>query len=137
MAEPDPKDNPSMKEKLNEKLDTLKKSDKVSNLFEFAQSNTRDTIAYILMIVGIVLFLFQPHYGGTIIGFLGGLYFSTEILAIVRSFNTHLDHTGLVKSLIAGGVLLGLLIAAPSIFIGCAIAVAAKFLLVPEPTKKP
>lgn len=134
--DPNKKDS-SMKDKLNETVENFKKNENVEKLYSYAQSNTRDTIAYILMIIGIVLFIFHPFYGGLLVGLIAGLYFSQEIMSFTKHANQLIEEQGMVRSLMAGGVLIALFIAAPAVFIGAAIAVAIKQLLLPESPKLP
>jgi hypothetical protein len=139
MANTSPSQEPkkeSVKEKLSSTLESFKKSEKLEGLYGYASSNTRDTLAYVLMIIGIVLMLFHPFYGGALIGLLGGFYFAPELVYIVQNISKIIDLHGMVRSLIAGGVFVGLFISAPAIFIGMAIAVALKQIIFPE-EKKP
>lgn len=122
---PDKKKDESVKDKLSEKFEKLKQE----GLFTYAKSNTRDTIAYILLIVGLILLFFAPFYGGILIGIVIGLYFANEILAVVTNINDFIDRQGVVRSLILGALALAFFIAAPAIFIGAAVTVLVKFLL--------
>lgn len=126
------KDTGSVKDKLSSTFESLKKNEKLDDLYGYARNNTRDTIAYVLMIVGIVLMLFHPFYGGALIGLLGGFYFAPELIYLVQNISKVIDFHGMVRSLIAGGVFVGLFISAPAIFIGMAIAVALKQIIFPE-----
>lgn len=130
MTNPNPENRD--KNKLNDTLDQLKKNEKIEGLYNYATNNTRDTIAYILMIVGIVLLFTNPFWGGLIVGLIFGYYFSAELLHIVRSANDLIEQNGMVRSLIFGGLLLALFVAEPAIFIGAAIAVALRQAFNPE-----
>lgn len=124
----------SFKEKFQDSFDQLKTNEKLSHLSSFATSNTRDSIAYVILIIGIILLFFHPFYGGILIGIIAGFYFSSELLALLQSINSLIDEQGIVRSLIAGGLLLGLFVSASSIFVGMAIAVVARQILFPEKT---
>lgn len=138
MAEEEKKENEekveegSVKDKFNETLDNLKKNEKIEDIYNYAKSNTADTVAYVAMILGILILFFEPFYGGTIIGVVTGLYFSKEIMRPVRNVEAFVEEMGMVRSLIFGGLLLAFFIKAPMIFIGAAIAVLFKQLLLPE-----
>jgi len=135
MANTSPSQEPkkeSVKEKLSSTLESLKKNENLENLYGYATNNTRDTLAYVLMIIGIVLMLFHRFYGGALIGLLGGFYFAPELVYLVQNMSKIIDMHGMVRSLIAGGVFVGLFISAPAIFIGMAIAVALKQIIFPE-----
>lgn len=122
------------KDKFKRSLDQLRSNEKLDNIVSYATANTRDTISYVLLIIGIVLLFFHPFYGGLLIGLIAGFYFSSEILAVIRNFNDFVDEQGIVKSLIGAGLLLGLLISNPAIFIGIALAVAIRQILFPDTT---
>lgn len=126
----DKNDQGSLKNKFKDSYENLKKNDKVEGLVNYAKSNTRDTIAYVLLITGILLLFFEPWYGGTLVGVIFGLYFSNEILDLIQNYESYIDQHGIVKFLVFGGLLLAFFITAPFIFIGAAVAVGLKFLLV-------
>lgn len=126
----------SFKDKFKNTIDQFRSNKKLDSIVSYATANTRDTISYILLIIGIVLLFFHSFYGGILIGLIAGFYFSSEILAIIHSVNALIDEQGIVKSLIAGGVLLALFISAPAIFIGIALAVAIRQILFPDSSKR-
>jgi hypothetical protein len=120
--------NGSFKNKLSETFENLKKKEHLDNLYSYAQNNTRDTLAYILMIIGIIFLFFYPLYlyGGFIVGVITGLYFSKELSYVFTTLNDRIEEQGVVRSLILAGFLLALLISAPAIIIGVVVAVAVK-----------
>lgn len=122
---PNKKNEPSAKDKLAETFEKLKQE----GLYTYAKSNTRDTIAYILLVIGLILLFFAPFWGGLLIGVVIGLYFANEILSVLTNINDFIDRQGLVKSLILAALALAFFIAAPAIFIGAALTVLARFLL--------
>jgi len=108
-----------------------KNNDKFENLYNFAKTNTRDIIAYVLMVLGLIL-IFLPStilLGGFIIGVVVGLYFTPEILGTLKNYETIVNHEGLVRSLILGGTLIAFLISAPAIFIGAALVILLRMLI--------
>lgn len=115
-----------------------KKETKLDDLLSFAKENTRDTIAYILMVVGILLMLFDSTYiyGSLIVGLVFSLYFIKELAYFATHTSEITTENGIVKSLIFGGLLLSLFLRAPFIFIGIGIIVAIKLLLMPETENK-
>lgn len=123
-----PQDPKNIKDKLSETLDNLKKNEKIDGLFQYVNSNTKDTIAYIVLILGIILVFFYSFWGGLLVGLVAGMYFSEEINYLVKHINEIIEHQGMVRSLILGGTLLALFILAPSVFVGAAIAVAIKLM---------
>ena len=124
--------NPPKKNPLADKLDSLRKNEKIEGIYNYAANNTRDTLAYILMIIGIVLLFSYSFYGGFIVGLIFGLYFSDEITHTLRSLNDMIEFHGMVRSLIFGGLLLALLILAWPLYMGAAVAVGIKHILYPE-----
>lgn len=131
-----PKEKTGFTEKFKSSLDKFRTNEQMEHLVGYATSNTRDTVSYVLLIIGIVLLFFYPFYGGILVGLIAGFYYSSEVLALFQSFNEFLDDQGIVKSLILGGLFLALFISAPAIFIGIAIAVAIRQILFPESQKK-
>ena len=98
------------KNKFNEALENIKKNEKIEDIYNYARSNTGDTIAYVAMIVGILTLFFEPFFGGTIIGIVTGLYFSKEIIRPIKNIENFIEKLGMVRSLILGGLLLAFLI---------------------------
>lgn len=129
-------EGPSFQEKFQETLKGLRSNEKLESLVGHATANTRDTVSYVILIIGIILLFFHSFYGGTLIGLVAGFYFSSEIMAVIRHLNALIEEQGVVKSLIAGGALLGLFVSAPAIFIGVAVAVAVRQILFPDPSVK-
>jgi membrane-bound ClpP family serine protease len=129
------KDNESLGEKFSETFNNLKQNDKIDSLYKYAQDNTRDTVAYILLILGIILLFFKHLWGGALIGIIVGIYLYDEIMAIVQNLNGFIEEQGMVRSLVLAGVVLGFFISAPMIFIGGAVGLGIKHLVGNE--KKP
>ncbi len=129
--EPSKKDeNKTIKDRLQDSLEAFKKNEKVDEIYKYATTNMRDTIAYILMVAGLLLMLVEPSwYGATLVGVIFGLYFSNEVGDLVKNHRAFIEKQGLVRTLILGGTLLAFFIAAPFIFIGAAVAVALRQLL--------
>jgi len=102
--------------------------DKMENVYRYAATNTRETIAYVLLIFGLILIFFLPGYGGTLIGLVVGVYYYNELTYFIKHINQFIEENGTAKSLVLGAVFLALLISAPAIFIGALVAVALKHL---------
>lgn len=113
-----------------------KQATKGEDFISFAKENTKDTIAYVLLIVGILLSFFDSvnMYGGLLVGIIFGLYFSKEILWLWNNVNEFVEEHGIVKSLVLGGTLIALFVKAFWIFVGIAAIAAIKIFLVPEST---
>lgn len=91
--------------------------------FGFVNAHLKDTIAYMILIIGIILSLFQPFLGGLLIGIVGGIYFSQEIANLFKNLKQKVENEGIIRSLIIAGITLGFFIASPGIFIGAALSV--------------
>ncbi|MEC7839790.1 MAG: hypothetical protein VX777_07105 [Chlamydiota bacterium] len=126
------KEEESVKNKITDTIDNLKKNEKIEDLYNYAKSNTADTVAYVAMILGLLILFFEPFYGGTIIGIVTGLYFSKEIMKPVGNLENFIEEFGMVRSLILGGLLLAFFIKTPMIFISAAAVVAVKQLIAPD-----
>lgn len=114
-------------DKYLEKVKTFWKDlTKDNGVYNYAKTNTRDMIAYILLLTGLLLLFFDPSFGETLIGVIFGLYFSQELYDCFKNYELFIHQQGFVKSLVFGALLLALLISAPFIFIGAAAAVAVR-----------
>lgn len=111
---------------------TDKKEDKFAGLFDYAKTNTKDVIAYIILIIGIILLFFERFAGELLIGVVFGLYYATEIQGLFRNFNEFIEDQGIVRGIVLGVTLIALFISAPGIFIGAILAVIVKYLFSPE-----
>ncbi len=127
-------DKKSFKDKLSDSIENFKKHEKVEEIYNYATNNVRDTIAYVLIVVGLLLlFLEPPWYGATLIGVIFGLYFAPEISNRLKNYPRYLEKYGIVKSLILGGTVLALFIATPFLFIGTAVAVGIREFFISQP----
>lgn len=98
----------------------------------YFQPSTKDMIAYVLLVLGIILLFFQHLYGGALIGIVAGVYFSKEIINILKNANTYVEEQGLARSLIIAGLLLAFFVSAPAIFIGAAVVVLLRWFVFSE-----
>jgi hypothetical protein len=129
--DPDSKDKlKAVKDKIKKSIESLKTNEHFDTAYQYAKSNTRDMIAYLLLLLGFLLLFFTPWYGQTLIGALFGLYFYQEIRNAFKNCDHLFELHGLVKSTIFFGLLLAFFISAPFIFIGIAFSIALRYLLV-------
>lgn len=77
---------------------------KLDEVYSFAQKNPWDTVALAILIIGIIAFLFHEYWGGFLIGLIGGLYFADGIVSWVTNIKSNIEHEGIVRSLILGGL---------------------------------
>lgn len=106
-----------------------RKPEAFDDLISYAKANTKDTVAFVLIIIGAVMMFFDPFWAGLIVGVVGGIYFGDEVLAVIRGSNDLLETQGHARSFIAAGILFAILIAVPSLFLGAAIAIAIRHLV--------
>jgi hypothetical protein len=106
-------------------------------LIDYIKSNTRDTLAYIFMIVGLLLLLFDAYstYGAFLVGLIFALYFANELVFIANNVKDLIEEYGVVKSLILAGTLLALLIKIPFLIFGIAAITLLRIFLWPENSK--
>lgn len=120
---------PSKNPKSEQQQQDEEKKNKFDDLYSYAKTNPRDVISYVLLVLGIVLLFAQPIYGGLLVGIVAGVYFSQEIIRGVKNLESIIEEQGLVRSIIAGAVLLAFFILAPAIFVGAAVMIGIKVLL--------
>jgi hypothetical protein len=112
------------------------KTPKGSNddLLQYFKTHIRETIAYILLVLGIILLFFKPAYGGLLVGIVAGVYFGDNIVNYIKALKADFEKStsmaDLAKNLIILGIAIALLISAPGIFIGAAVSIAIKMLFV-------
>ena len=99
------------------------------DLVGLVKANAKDTIAYVLLVVGIILTLFQSFWGGFIVGLVLGYFYKDEIVQKVVNYQDIIQKEGLLKSIVLGGAFLTLLIGSFSLFVGAAIIAGLYFLI--------
>lgn len=127
-------DDFSQRKRIEPKI-SLKKASKADDLIGFAKENTKDTVAYIFLIVGFLLLFFEPLYGGTILGILLGLYFTNELVSFWKNSSQWIEEWGMVKTLVLAGILLSFFVSgigSAVIMIVAAITVVLKQLFLPD-----
>jgi hypothetical protein len=110
------------KSKFSETIDSIKKDQKIESLVSYAKANTQDTIAYVLLFLGIVWIFLNSFYGGILVGLVAGYYYGSDILTYVKHANQTINDMGIPRALVLGLTLVAFFILAPGIFIGAAIA---------------
>ncbi|MBN9377442.1 MAG: hypothetical protein BGO14_10140 [Chlamydiales bacterium 38-26] len=130
-------ENPDSKEsrkteKLEEKIETKDTHKLPDGFLNYAKTNTKDVLAYVILILGVVLLFFERFSGELLIGVIFGLYYAVEIQALFRNFNEFIEEQGIVRGIVLGVVTIALFISAPGIFIGTILAVIIRYLFNPE-----
>lgn len=134
----DPKSNkkPSDPDEFEEKVrDNLKdaRNAKKELFYDYSNYTREQIITYILLVVGILLLFVNSLVGGLIIGMVAGYYFTEDIVYYIRNIGHILSGHDHLRYITLTGLLLGLFIAAPGIFIGAAIVAAFKQLVEGKP----
>jgi hypothetical protein len=107
-----------------------KAKDAFTQAATFAQANKTDTITYILLFVGIFTYFFSHLFGGLLIGGIAGVNFFRPIMELSLGLNEFIKHQGIIRSLIAGSVLVCLVLAAPFLFLGLGITTIAMSVII-------
>lgn len=104
------------------------------DLIDYFKTHIRESISYIILILGIILLFFDRLYGGLLVGIVTGVYFGDDIVNYIKTLKQTFDKlsssSDIAKHLITLGIAFAFLIAAPGIFLGAAIAIAIKMLFV-------
>lgn len=116
-------------EELGDKMKGTVKNIKDSELYSYAASNKEQTITYILLAIGIILLFVNSLLGGLIVGAVAGYHFSGPVAFYLRNLNKLFEGQDQLRYIVLTGLLVGLFIAAPGIFIGAVIVAVFKEVL--------
>lgn len=93
-----------------------------NRFYDFASSNKEQTIAIILLALGLLLLLLFDHLlGALMIGMVAGYYFAPEILYYLKNIGQIVSGHDQFRYIVLTAVLLSFFILAPGIFIGAII----------------
>lgn len=127
-SQKDPRQEES-KEKNTSSLNDSKTQDKFDELYSLTQSNKLDTVVLIILLIGILVSVYNLLYGGLLIGIVFGYYFADDLMTHAKNIRNYIENEGNIKALVIGGLVIGLFIATPAIFIGALAAIAVKLLV--------
>lgn len=100
------------------------------DLLNYFKTHSRETIAYVLLVLGLLLLFSEPVYGGLIVGIVAGIYFGDEIIDYIKNWKTNINsrdnYPEVARHLILGGLAIAFFISAPAIFLGAAISLGIK-----------
>lgn len=100
------------------------------DLLSYFKNHSRETIAYVLLIVGILLLFVEPVYGGLLVGIVAGIYFGDELINYIKNWKTNISsqesYKQVARNLIFAGLAVAFFISAPAIFMGAAISIGIK-----------
>jgi membrane-bound ClpP family serine protease len=117
---------PSKDEGHEEKPVELAKQaqEKVKQVCNYACSLNSDTIAYILLTIGLLFFFFvSPLFGGAIVGIVFGVYFADQITLGIIGIRGYFSREQLARTIIFFGFVAVLIYALPTLFLGALAAV--------------
>ena len=106
------------------------KHNPTEDIIDYLRHHSRETITYVLLILGIILLFFDAIYGGVLVGIVTGIYFGDEIIVYLANWKIALDTHGIARNLIIAGVTIAFFISAPAIFLGMALSIGIKQLFV-------
>lgn len=117
----------AQRERLKDKSRDYRETKKIDELYSYATSNKEQTIAYILLALGLILLLiFNSLFGGLLIGMVAGYYFAPEIIHYIRNFGQIMGGEDHLRYVILTALLIGFFITSPGIFIGAIIVAIFK-----------
>lgn len=101
----------------------------LGGMIDVFRANIGDTIAYIIMALGLILCFFEPFIGGIPVGTIMGLYFSQKGFELASQFKDFIVNEGIFRGFIIVSSLTALVISAPGLSLGIVIGVFARPLL--------
>jgi hypothetical protein len=125
-------ENKDKKENSPKKEESFVDPERLQNFVKEASQNTRDIVAYILLLGGLLLLPFRTFVGSVIVGLVFGLYFSGVLVKPLKNVERMLNDLGIVKSIILAALVLALLVLAPGIVIGSIAGVGVRELLIAD-----
>lgn len=118
----------SMEDKVRDTFRNIRDSKPVDEMYNYARNNKEHTITYILLAIGLLLliFLYESIVGELIIGAVAGYHFASQITHYLRNIGQVFAGQDQLRYVVLTGLILGLFIEAPGIFIGALIVAAFK-----------
>ena len=77
-----------------------------------------DSVAYVILFLGLLLSVWKPFFGGIIVGTILGLYLATQLQQQLESFTEHVVAEGIFSGFVMIATLLAIFIASPGLVIG-------------------
>jgi hypothetical protein len=88
------------------------------NFFQFLKKNKWEIFAYVVLIIGLLLTIYEPFIGGLLVGAILGIYFSEKTKDALSGFKDFLSHEGIFRGFILVAGAIALFIASPGLCIG-------------------
>lgn len=84
----------------------------------FVSDNKWESISYVVLFAGLILSIFDPFLGGSLVGVILGIYFSQEIIDRSMAFKELVVREGIFRGFIVIAAVLALLLEAPGLLLG-------------------
>lgn len=91
--------------------------------FDFVQNHKWDSLAYLLLFIGLITSFFNPTTGGLFVGVILGVYFSEVIKSKFQVFQELIEKEGIFHAFVIIAALLALLITTFGLCVGTLIGV--------------
>lgn len=91
---------------------------KKQGFMTFVKDNLWESISYVVLFAGLILSIFNPFLGGSLVGVILGIYFSQEILDRSMAFKELVIKEGIFRGFIVIAAVLALLLEAPGLLLG-------------------
>lgn len=115
----EPKVGPRIEPRIEAKKDNP--GEQKQNFMAFVKDNIWESISYVVLFAGLILSIFNPFLGGSLVGIILGIYFSQEILDRSMSFKDLVVREGIFRGFIVIAAVLALLLEAPGLLVGTVI----------------
>lgn len=90
----------------------------LKGFFEAAKNNLGDTIAYLILLLGLTITFFHAFYGGFLVGLVMGLYFSKKVFVWFEQFRDFVAQEGVFRGFIVIAAIAAFMISAPGVCLG-------------------
>ncbi len=108
----------------------------LANAWDYAGKLQKETLVYIFLIVGVLLFFISPVFGGAIVGAVVGVTFADQITAAIKVAKSYFQDEQLTRTVVFLSLLLLLVYALPTLFLGTISGVGVLALLKADLQKK-
>lgn len=109
----------SFTDKFKKQLADVDVKGTVDKVCEFSSKNVGDTIAYAILLLGVLLTIFAPHaLGLLLVGIVGGFYFGEDRFAILQGLVNVEDRSRFFPAVILLGIIIALLVVALTFVLG-------------------
>ncbi len=113
-------------EELKKTEDQEIKPTVLGGMIDVFRANIGDTIAYVIITLGLITSFFEPFIGGIPVGSVMGLYFSKKAFQYAAEFKEFLVQEGIFRGFIIIASVAALVISAPGLCLGILIGSFAR-----------